>query len=94
MYPIEPRNDESSRGVTVWCERSALRSRMSPRRLAISARPSAAGREGGMKCVCGARHQRENFVRSTTSNGKQGLYDGDRHLPFNVWDNWATFGGP
>jgi len=29
-----------------------------------------------------------------TSGGKQVLYNGDRHIPFDVWDKWATFGGP
>jgi RHS repeat-associated protein len=29
-----------------------------------------------------------------TSGGRPVLYDDDRHIPFEVWDNWSTFGGP
>jgi hypothetical protein len=29
-----------------------------------------------------------------TSGGKKVLYNGDKHIPFNVWDKWSSFGGP
>jgi hypothetical protein len=29
-----------------------------------------------------------------TSGGKQVQYNDDRHIPFNVWDTWSSFGGP
>jgi hypothetical protein len=29
-----------------------------------------------------------------TSGGKQVLHGGDRHIPFDVWDSWSSFGAP
>jgi hypothetical protein len=29
-----------------------------------------------------------------TAGGRQVLHKGDRHIPFEVWDKWSTFGGP
>jgi RHS repeat-associated protein len=29
-----------------------------------------------------------------TSGGRPVLHDGDRHIPFEVWDSWSSWGGP